>query len=69
MIAALLAEMGYTPPEMAGLALLSTFPGLIAHISEELSSGSPLRIIPDSNVRYAKTRRDLKADMKDLGWN
>jgi citryl-CoA lyase len=68
MVAALLAEMGYTPPEMAGLALLSTFPGLIAHVSEELSSGSPLRIIPDGNVEYARDRRDLNADMQDLGW-
>jgi citrate synthase len=68
MLAALLAQMEFTPEEMTGLALLSTLPGLIAHISEELSSGVRNRIVPDSIVEYAKIRRDLDADMAKAGW-
>ncbi len=68
MMATILAEMGYTPPEMAGIAILSTFPGLIAHISEELASGVRGRMIPDSIAEYPRERRDLSADMTDAGW-
>lgn len=68
MMAAILAEMGYTPQEMAGLAILSTMPGVIAHISEELSSGARLRTIPDSIAHYPRERRDLDADMQSAGW-
>lgn len=68
MLAGIMSQMGFTPPEMTGLALMSTFPGLIAHISEELQSGVINRIIPDSQARYAEERRDLGADMAALGW-
>jgi citrate synthase len=68
MIATILAEMEYSPAEMAGIALLSTFPGLIAHVSEELTSGSPLRIIPDANADFDRRRNDLSADMAAAGW-
>jgi citrate synthase len=68
MMAVILAEMGYTPQEMAGLAILSTMPGLIAHISEELSSGARLRIVPDSIVDYPRQRHDFAADMRKAGW-
>jgi citrate synthase len=68
MIATILAEMGYTPQEMAGLAILSTFPGLIAHISEELNSGVRVRIVPDSIAYYPRERRDLMADLTAAGW-
>jgi citryl-CoA lyase len=68
MMATILAEMGYTPQEMAGIALLSTFPGLIAHISEELASGVRGRLIPDSIAEYPRERRDLSADMNAAGW-
>ena len=36
MMAVVLLELGFTPEEMTGLAVLSTMPGVIAHISEEL---------------------------------
>ncbi|MDG4892593.1 citryl-CoA lyase [Mesorhizobium sp. WSM4976] len=68
MLAAIMTQMGFTPPEMTGLALLSTFPGLIAHISEELQSGVVNRIIPDTNADCAQDHRDLARDMKDCGW-
>jgi citrate synthase len=68
MMAAILADMGYSPQEMAGLAILSTIPGIIAHISEELASGVRNRIVPDSAADYARARRDLKADMRSAGW-
>jgi citrate synthase len=68
MLAAIMTQMGFTPPEMAGLALLSTFPGLIAHISEELQSGVVNRIIPNANADYTNERRDLDRDMRDCGW-
>jgi citryl-CoA lyase len=68
MLAGIMTQMGFTPPEMAGLALLSTFPGLIAHISEELQSGAINRIIPDQNADYDRTRRDLDQDCAEAGW-
>lgn len=68
MLAAIMTQMGFTPPEMTGLALLSTFPGLIAHISEELQSGAINRIIPDENATYPRERRNLDADCAEAGW-
>jgi citrate synthase len=68
MLAGIMTQMGFTPQEMAGLAILSTFPGLVAHVSEELQSGVRNRIIPDDNVAYARTRRSLEQDMAEKGW-
>jgi citryl-CoA lyase len=68
MLAGIMAQMGFTPQEMAGIAILSTFPGLIAHVSEELQSGVRVRIIPDANIDYARDRKDLDTDMKAAGW-
>lgn len=68
MLAGIMFQMGFTPAEMTGLALLSTFPGLVAHISEELQSGVINRIIPDTNVTYAHDRKNLEADCKAAGW-
>jgi citrate synthase len=68
MVAGIMTQMGFTPAEMTGLALLSTFPGLIAHVSEELQSGVINRIIPDENADYTRNRHDLAADMKAAGW-
>jgi citryl-CoA lyase len=68
MLAGIMFQMGFTPAEMTGLALLSTFPGLIAHISEELQTGAINRIIPDENVTYARQRLDLDADCAAAGW-
>lgn len=68
MLAGIMTQLGFTPPEMTGLALLSTFPGLVAHISEELQSGVINRIIPDTNAEYARDHRDLVTDMGNAGW-
>jgi citrate synthase len=69
MLAGIMIQMGFTPQEMCGLALLSTFPGLIAHVSEELQSGVRNRIIPDENATYSDSRRDVSADLAARGWN
>lgn len=68
MLAGIMFQMGFTPAEMTGLALLSTFPGLIAHISEELQSGVINRIIPDENATYTRQRRDIESDCAAAGW-
>lgn len=68
MLAGIMFQMGFTPQEMTGLALLSTFPGLVAHISEELQSGVINRIVPDENVTYARDRRNLDEDCAKAGW-
>ncbi|CCM79982.1 MULTISPECIES: citryl-CoA lyase [Rhizobium] len=68
MLAAIMVQMGFTPQEMCGLALLSTMPGLIAHVSEELQSGVRNRLIPDSHVEYETPRRDLAGELTKLGW-
>ncbi len=69
MIACILSEMNYSPQEMAGLAILSTIPGIIAHVSEELTSNVRLRGVPDSIARYDKCRKDLSVDMANTGWS
>lgn len=67
MLAGIMIQMGFAPAEMTGLALQSTFPGLIAHISEEMQSSSINRVIPEENVSYARERRDLEADCISAG--
>jgi citrate synthase len=60
MMASILAGTGYTPQEMAGTAILSTIPGLIAHISEELASGratAPCPMRPPSTSASGATSR------------
>lgn len=69
MLAAIMVQMGFTPQEMCGLALLSTFPGLIAHISEEMQSGVRNRLIPDTHVEYTVAQRDLTTALHDAGWD
>jgi citrate synthase len=68
MLATILAEMGYSPQEMVGLSILSTIPGLIAHVSEELGSGVRNRIVPDEIASYPRPRRSLEEDMARAGW-
>lgn len=68
MMAAILAQLGFTPQEMTGIALISSMPGVIAHISEELNSKVRIRTVPDADVDYERPRHDLAQDMKAKGW-
>jgi citryl-CoA lyase len=68
-IALVMLELGFTPDEMTGLAVLSTLPGVIAHVSEELASGRRIRTVPDDQVDYgAVVMRDFAADRSTAGW-
>jgi citrate synthase len=68
MMGAILAQMGFTPAEMTGLAVISTMPGVVAHISEELQSKVRIRAISDSEVDYARDRRNFAEDLKKSGF-
>lgn len=68
MMAAIMTQMGFKPAEMTGIALISSLPGVIAHISEELQSGYRIRVIPDEVAEYPRRRRDLAADLAAAGW-
>ncbi|MBT2565212.1 citryl-CoA lyase [Arthrobacter sp. ISL-85] len=68
-MAAILLGLGFTPEEGTGVALLSTLPGVIAHVSEELSGGKPIRIVPRGSASYeGTTGRDFDADRLEAGW-
>jgi citrate synthase len=47
MLACVLADIGFTPLEMAGVAATAAMPGIVAQVIEEITSGVPLRIVPD----------------------
>ncbi len=69
MMAVIMSELGFTPDEMTGLAILSSFPGNIAHISEELQQDTRILIVPDSIAEYPdRSHKDLAKDMKAKGW-
>lgn len=68
MMAAIMAQMGFSPKEMEGLAVLSTFPGLIAHISEEMQGGAINRMVKAEDVENCTPRRSLKDDLISSGW-
>ena len=68
MLASIMVQMGFTPQEMCGLAIQSTLPGLIAHISEEMQSGVRNRLVPDSHVEYSTPRRDVASGLAKAGW-
>jgi citrate synthase len=69
MMAVVLLELGFSPDEMTGLAILSTFPGLIAHVSEELQSGQRIRVVPDEQVDYGdQPPLDLAKGLRTAGW-
>ena len=61
MMAVVLTELGFSPEETTGLAVLSTMPGVIAHISEELRSGRSIRTVPDHDVDYGDGPRPRAA--------
>ena len=68
-MAAVLVALGFTPEETTGLAVISTLPGVVAHISEELSGGTPIRIVPDATVAYDVAEgKDFKTDWEEAGW-
>lgn len=68
MLAAIMVQMGFTPSEMCGIALVSTMPGLIAHISEEIQSGVRNRLVPDSQVTCTQPSRNIAEDLAAAGW-
>jgi len=69
MMATVLVALGFTPEEGTGLAILSTMPGVIAHVSEEFAAHRPIRVIPRDQVHYdLETSRNLGADRGAAGW-
>ena len=69
-MAAVMVALGFTPEESTGLAIISTLPGVVAHISEELSSGKAIRIVPDETVAYdVAADRNFSLDWKAAGWS
>ncbi len=68
MLSAILAQMGFSPAEMTGLAVTSTIPGVIAHVSEEIRGKVRIRGIPDEDVTYDRTTRDLGEGLARAGW-
>jgi citryl-CoA lyase len=52
MLAAVLGEMDWSPREMAGLAVMASLPGLLAHVVEEITTGAPHRFMPEEQVVY-----------------
>lgn len=68
-MAAVLVELGFSPEEMTGLAVMSTLPGVIAHISEEMSSGKRIRVIPDEIAEYPDTEtKNFDKDWSASAW-
>lgn len=69
MMGLVLVEMGFTPEETTGLAILSTLPGVIAHVAEEFKSARPIRTVPEGTAEYDQTIRNFENDRKDSGWD
>ena len=61
MMALVMLELGFTPDEMTGLAVLSTLPGVIAHVSEELRVRAA---DPHRAGRPGRLRRSLRARLR-----
>ncbi|MGW5715264.1 citryl-CoA lyase [Amycolatopsis sp. NPDC003865] len=69
MMGAVLVALGFTPEEGSGIAILSTMPGVVAHISEELATGRPIRVVPRAQVGYdVEPGRDYRSDRAAAGW-
>ena len=68
MMAAILVDMGFAPAEMTGIALISSMPGVIAHISEEMQSKVRIRVVPDEIAHYSRERHDFAEDRRAAGW-
>lgn len=68
-MAVVLTELGFTPEEGTGIAILSTMPGLIAHVSEELQSRRPIRVVDRAAVRTEMPDdRVFADDWAAAGW-
>lgn len=68
-LAVVLLGLGFTPEEGTGLAILSTLPGVIAHVCEELTAGKPIRVVPRADVDYDPACvRDIDTDRASAGW-
>jgi citryl-CoA lyase len=67
MMGLVIAQLGFTPAEGTGLAIVSTLPGVIAHVSEEFAARKPIRIIDPDDVDYDVTERDLPEDWEYAG--
>lgn len=67
-MAAILVQMGFAPHEMTGIAIMSSLPGVVAHISEELASGVRIRTLPDSLVETSVEEQDLDRALAEAGW-
>lgn len=52
MLGSVLADLGFTPFEMAGIAAMAVMPGIVAYVIEEITSGVPLRVVPDVASKY-----------------
>jgi citryl-CoA lyase len=50
MLACVLAELGFAPVEMPGVAAISFMPGLIAHAVEEITGSRKLRVVDGAYV-------------------
>ncbi len=68
MMAAIMVQMGFTPAEMTGVALISSLPGVVAHVSEELQSNVRIRVVPEETAHYARERKSLAQDLAAAGW-
>lgn len=68
MMGLVLLEMGFTPEESTGLAILSTLPGVIAHVSEELQEGRPIRTVVDGTAEYDENIKNFHEDWSEAGW-
>jgi citryl-CoA lyase len=68
MMAAILTQMGFASHEMTGIAIISSLPGVIAHLSEELASGVRIRTLPDSMVETQVGTLDLGQALEAAGW-
>lgn len=69
-MAAVLLGLGFTPQEGTGVAILSTMPGVVAHVSEELRTGKPIRSVPREHVDYTCEKdRNFAVDRLSVGWD
>ncbi len=68
-MAAITVGLGFSPEESTALAIMGTLPGVVAHISEEMSSGRTQRVIPRADADYDVPRRSLAEDMSAAGWD